>query len=121
MSDTLRELEQSHEARFKLSEEMRFKAQARRNRLLGQWAAERMGLAPEAAAEYARGLVALNLERPGIDHLVARVAQDLGAAGVTVTDSEIVAALNRCHAEAVSSLSEGYPNPLGTDHVRVGG
>lgn len=122
MTDTLRERERGHEARYKLSEELRFKAEARRNRLLGLWAADRMGLATEDAASYAKALVALNLERPGTDHVVAKVADDLRGAGVVaVSEAEIIAALERCYADALASLADEYPRALGQDHLQVGG
>ena len=77
MQDTFREIERGHEAKYKLDEELRFKAQCRRTRLLGLWAAQHMGMARAEAEAYAKRLVALNLERPGTAHIAARVLADL--------------------------------------------
>ena len=73
MTDTLREIEKGHEAKFKLDEELRFKVQSRRNKLFGLWAAEQLGLRGGQSDEYARSLIRLGLEKPGHDDVVAKV------------------------------------------------
>ena len=61
------EREKAFEAKFKLDEELRFKANARRNRLLGVWAAEQMGLGESDADAYAKEVVKADFEKPGDD------------------------------------------------------
>jgi hypothetical protein len=121
MNDTFREIERGHEAKYKLDEELRFKAQCRRTRLLGLWATQRMGMARAEADAYAKRLVSLNLERPGTAHIAARVIADLDEAGVAVTEAEVVAAIEQFYAEALASLAEDFPRALGLDHVQIGG
>ncbi len=121
MQDTFREIERGHEAKYKLDEELRFKAQCRRTRLLGLWAAQRMSMAPAEAEVYAKRLVALNLEQPGTAHIAAKVAADLDEAGVAVDETEIVVAIDRFYAEALASLAEDFPRALDRDHVQIGG
>jgi len=80
--------EKEFEARFKHDQELRFKVTARRNRLLGLWAAEKMGLAGEAAAAYAKTIV--DAEFSGGDrHVVEKVAGDLAAKGQGVTAAQV--------------------------------
>lgn len=119
--DTFREIERAHEAKYKLDEELRFKVQCVRNRRLGAWAAERMGMAPADAEAYAKRIVGLGLDPGGMVPLIETILADLGAAGVEVDRAEIVGAIDRFDAEALVRLSGDYPQPLGSDHIRVGG
>jgi hypothetical protein len=75
--------EEGFERKFALDEELKFKAEARRNRLLGLWAAGKLGMSGDAATAYARGAVASAFAEGGDRALVARVANDLSARGVT--------------------------------------
>ena len=80
--------EKDFEARFKHDEELRFKVTARRNRLLGLWAAERMGLAGEAAEAYAKEIV--EAEFGGGDHrVIDKLVADLAAKGQACTPAQI--------------------------------
>lgn len=121
MIDTFREIERGHEAKYKLDEELRFKAQCRRTRLLGLWAGQRMGMARAEADAYAKQLVSLNLEQPGTAHIAAKVVADLDEAGAAASETEVVAAIDRFYAEALVSLAEDFPRALDRDHVQIGG
>jgi len=80
--------EKDFEARFKHDQELRFKVTARRNRLLGLWAAQRLGLADDAAQAYARQVV--DAEFAGGDrHVVDKLIADLAAKGQSVTPAQI--------------------------------
>ena len=74
---TFDERENAFEAKFAHDEEMQFKAQARCNKLLGLWAAERMGLEGEKAEEYARSVVLADFEEAGDEDVIRKVAADL--------------------------------------------
>src|SRR6201994_1154257 len=75
--------EEGFERKFALDEELKFKAEARRNRLLGLWAGEKLGLSGDAAAAYAKDTVAAAFADGGDRALIARMASDLSAHGVT--------------------------------------
>jgi hypothetical protein len=80
--------EKEFEARFKHDQELRFKVTARRNRLLGLWAAEKMGLAGETAAAYAKTIV--DAEFSGGDrHVVEKLVADLAAKGQNLTADQV--------------------------------
>lgn len=76
---TFDEREQAFEAKFAHDEEIQFKAQARRNKLVGLWAAELLGKSGSAADEYARSIVAADLEEAGHEDVVRKLASDLGS------------------------------------------
>jgi hypothetical protein len=82
--------EKEFEARFTHDQEFRFKATARRNRLLGMWAAQRMGLTGADAEAYAKEVVAAEFDPGGGDkHVIDKVAGDLAAKGQAITPAQI--------------------------------
>jgi hypothetical protein len=92
------------EKKFALDEEHRFKAEVRRNRLLGFWAAERLGITGDAAAAYAKEVVAADFEEPGDADVVRKVLSDLSAKGATVTEQAIRAKMNDFTDRALAEL-----------------
>jgi len=96
--------EKAFESKFALDEELRFKAGARRNKLLGLWAAEKLGLTGEKAAEYAGAVVRSDFEKPGDDDVFEKVRADFDAAGVALSDQQIRTAMSEFMAMAVEQL-----------------
>src|SRR5271154_3566682 len=86
---TFEEREKEFEARFKHDQELRFKVTARRNRLLGLWAAEKMGLSGDAADAYAKTVVAAEFDKGGAKHVAEKLVADLAAAGQSVTAAQV--------------------------------
>ena len=85
---TFDEREKDFEARFKHDQELQFKVKARRNRLLGLWAAERLALTGAAAEAYAGEVVAAQFDG-GDDNVVAKLVADLNAAGHDCTEAQV--------------------------------
>lgn len=77
------------ESKFAHDQELAFKATARRNKLLGLWAAAQMGLAGAEADAYAKEVVKADFEEAGEDDVFRKVRRDLDAKGVTVSDHQI--------------------------------
>lgn len=75
--------EQAFENKYAHDAEMQFKAQARRDKLLGQWAADKMGLSGDEAETYARSVVIADLEEAGDDDVFRKVSADFEAKGVS--------------------------------------
>ena len=101
------EREKEFEARFKHDQELAFKVTARRNKLLGLWAARQLGLAGPAADAYAAEVVAADFARPGDGDVIAKVAADLAAKGVLLGAAAIAAELKRCADEAKAQIMKG--------------
>lgn len=118
--DIFAELERSHEARYKLDQELHFKAQCRSSKMLGRWAAERLGLPTKDAETYAKRMVGVALGSGGSAAVTSAIRQDLEKAGVPLPTADIDLAAEHCLAEAVASLMDEYPLPLGPDHIRIG-
>ena len=121
MIDTLREIEKSHEAKYKMDEELRFKAQCRRDKLLGLWAAEQMQMSREQTLAYAKGLVRLNLDQADEDAVKRKIVADFEAHGVDLTKHDVVSARSRFFAKAIEQLAGDFPTALDRDHSQVGG
>jgi len=103
---SFKERQKGFEAEFMRGQELAFRIIARRNRLLGLWAAERLGLpAGEAAEAYAKTVVAADFEAPGEDDVVEKVRVDLVAKGVDITGAEIRAELTRAAMQAREQLT----------------
>lgn len=98
---TFDERENAFEAKFAHDEEMQFKAQARCNRLLGLWAAEKMGKSGEDAEAYAKTVVIADFEEAGHEDVVRKVAGDLGALS---SDEEIRAKMAELLPEAKAQV-----------------
>jgi hypothetical protein len=99
--------EEGFEKKFALDEELKFKAEARRNKLLGLWAAEKLGIAGDAAGAYARDVVAADFEEAGDKDVLHKVLGDLTAKGDGVTEAEIRAKMGELMAVAVAQVTAG--------------
>ena len=101
---TFDDREKEFEARFKHDQEFRFKVTARRNRLLGLWAAGRMGLADESAQTYAKSVVEAEFAPGGDRHVVDKIAADFAAKGVGLSAAQVRFELDRFAEEAKKQL-----------------
>jgi len=101
---TFNDRERAEEAKFARDEDMHFRIHARRNRLLGAWAAERMGLSAEEASAYSREVVQADFEEAGDEDVVRKLLGDLTAAGVEIDETEIRIALDDKLVEARRAL-----------------
>ncbi|MEQ8356566.1 MAG: DUF1476 domain-containing protein [Kiloniellaceae bacterium] len=89
MSDAFKDREKGYEAKYQLDEELRFKAESRRNKLLGLWLAEAFGLTGSDADAYAREVVLSDLDEPGVEDVVRKVMSDIEKRGIAITEDEI--------------------------------
>jgi hypothetical protein len=99
--------EEAFEKKFALDEELKFKAEARSNRLLGLWAAEKLGLSGEAASAYGRETVAAAFAEGGETAVLNKVMTDLAAKGIAVTPDDISARWGEFFAQAAAQVKAG--------------
>jgi hypothetical protein len=97
--------EEGFEKKFALDEEQKFKAEARRNKLLGLWAAEKLGKSGQDAAVYAKEVVASDFEEAGDGDVLRKVAKDL--AGKGVGEQEIRKKMDELVATAMMQIKAG--------------
>ncbi|HEX7968607.1 MAG TPA: DUF1476 domain-containing protein [Stellaceae bacterium] len=98
------EREKGFERKFQHDQEFAFKVKARRNRLLGLWAAERLGLKGDAAETYARDIVAADLQKAGDQNVIDKVAGDFANKGIKLDATRVRVELDRFMAEAKKQL-----------------
>ena len=97
---TLNDRENAFENKFARDEELQFKVTARRNKLVGLWAAEKMGLTAEESDSYAKSVVQADFEEAGDEDVVRKILGDLTSAGVDSDEATIRAALDAKMVEA---------------------
>ncbi len=86
---TFDERQKGFEKKFEKDQELQFKATARRNKLLGLWAAGLMGMTGDAAEAYAKEVVRADFEEPGEDDVFRKIANDLKKKGIAQSDHQI--------------------------------
>ncbi len=99
--------EDGFEKKFALDEEQKFKAEARRNRLLGMWAAEKLGVTGDATIAYAKEVDAADFEEAGDGDVVRKVLGDLTAKGVAVTEPQLRVKMDELMATAILQVKAG--------------
>ena len=99
--------EEGFEKKFAHDEELRFKATARRNKLLGLWIAPKLGMSGADADAYAKEVVQADFEEAGEDDVFRKVRKDLDAKGVAASDQEIKTQMIDLMAQAVSQIEAG--------------
>jgi hypothetical protein len=98
--------EEEFERRFVLDEELRFKAEARRNKLFGLWVAAKLGMSGDEALAYAREVVASDFDEAA-HGVVRKVMNDLTAYGIAMSEPELRAKMDELMAQAVAQVKAG--------------
>lgn len=101
-----RNREKGFEAKFAHDQEREFKVAVRRNRLLGKWAAELMGLDAERTAAYELEVVKADLEEAGIEDVFRKLSKDLAAAGAELSEHQIRREIENCEQEARRQIEQ---------------
>lgn len=104
---SMKDREQGFERKFAMDEELRFKATARRNKLLGLWAAEKLGKKGADADAYAKEVVAADFQEAGDDDVLRKVRGDLDAAGAGQSDHQIRRTMDELMAQAIEQVKAG--------------
>jgi hypothetical protein len=99
--------QEGFEKKFALDEELRFKAMARRNKMLGLWAAEKLGLSGGEADAYAKTVVMADFDEPGDEDVYRKVRADFDAKGAKVSDEDIRRAMNELLGKAIEEVKAG--------------
>lgn len=99
--------EEGFETQFAHDEELKFKATARRNKLLGLWVAEKLGLTGAEADSYALSLVMLEFEEKGDHDIRHKIRKDFDAKGVTQSDHQITRTMDELMAKSIAAVKAG--------------
>jgi hypothetical protein len=104
---TFDDREKGFEGKFAHDEEVEFKAVARRNRAMGAWAAERMGLEGDSIEEYTRAIIRAELGEDGDEAVIRKILQDLTASSVKVSEGEVRQKMQELMAQAREHVKSG--------------
>jgi hypothetical protein len=104
---TFDERERGFENKFVHDQDVEFRAVARRNRMLGVWAAGLMGLEGSHVEEYAKAVVKSDFEQPGEEDVLRKVAKDLSGAGLKVTEGAVRGKMDELLAVARDQIKSG--------------
>ena len=96
--------QKAFEQKFAKDQELQFKVQARRNKLLGLWAAAKLGKSGDAVDEYAKSVVISDFAEPGDDDVLRKVLADLQEAGVAITREELRLQMDALMRDAMQQL-----------------
>jgi hypothetical protein len=95
------------EDKFAHDEALKFKAHARRNKLLGQWAAEKLGKTGESAEAYAKEVIRADFEEPGEEDVFRKIRKDFDQAGVRQSDHQIRRTMDELMETAIAQIKAG--------------
>tara|TARA_B100000315_G_scaffold194744_1_gene185486 strand:+ start:114 stop:455 length:342 start_codon:yes stop_codon:yes gene_type:complete len=108
MSDAFKDRERGEEFRFEISQEIEFKTEARRNRLLGEWLAHKFGLTKDDAAAYIKAVISSDLEEPGVEDVVRKVMKDIEDRGAAISEEDVRSEMDRLYAVAAEQVQKGF-------------
>jgi hypothetical protein len=101
---TFDDREKAYEKKFALDQDLKFRAESRRNRLLAEWAAAKLGIMGEALPDYVKAVVRADLQEKGDDDVFRKIRKDFDDAGVNVPDAELRAKMGEFLATAVADV-----------------
>ena len=96
--------EKGFETKFKMDQETEFKVEARRNKLLGLWLAEKLGLPQSQHDSYAQEVIIADFEEPGVEDIIRKVMKDIEQHGANITDSDIRLKLDEFGKAAIEQI-----------------
>ena len=105
MNTQFSDREKGFEAKFKLDQETAFKVEARRNKLLGLWLAEKLGLPETEHEAYAKDVVLADLEEAGVEDIMRKVMKDISACGADLPEADVRQKLSDLHAAAYEQIN----------------
>jgi len=101
---TFDDRERSFEKKFAMDQELKFKAEARRNRLLGQWAAGKLGLSGSEVDDYVKAVRKADLAEKGDRDVLRKIRQDFDSKGIAIPDAEISRVMAEFLAASVAAI-----------------
>ena len=104
---TFEDRQKAAENKFAHDAGLKFKAEARRNRLLGSWVAEKLGLQGSVVDDYIKSVRKADLAEAGDGDVFRKIQADLKAHGVAMSDAEIRAKMDQCLSDAIKSIESG--------------
>lgn len=104
MADSFSKREKGEERKYEMDQQLLFKAESRRNKLLGLWLAEIFGLTGDDANNYAKEVVIADMDEPGVEDVVRKVMKDIGEKNAPVTEDQVRAKIQELESVALDQV-----------------
>ena len=104
MADSFSKREKGEERKYELDQQLIFKAESRRNKLLGLWLAENFGITGDEAQAYAKEVIMADMDEPGIEDVMRKVMKDIEAKGSSVTEAQVREKIKEFYAIAIQQV-----------------
>lgn len=104
--DSFEQRKKGYEGKFAKDQELKFKSEARRNKLLGAWAAEKLGITGPAAQDYIKSVVRSDLQAPGDDDVFHKLKKDFADKGVALSDHQLRRTMDEMLTEAAQQIEK---------------
>ena len=108
MADSFKERRKGEEFKYEMEQELQFKTESRRNRLLGVWLAGKFGMISDETEAYVKEVVASDLEEPGIEDVIRKVMKDIEDRDAAITEDELRAEMERLFPVALEQIKSGF-------------
>ena len=108
MADSFKEREKGEELRFEMSQELQFKAESRRNRLHGEWLAQKFSMTTDETKAYVKEVIVSDLDEPGIEDVVRKVMKDIEDRAAAITEDDLRAEMERLFPVALEQVKTGF-------------
>ena len=104
MADSFSKREKGEERKYELDQQLIFKAESRRNKLLGLWLAENFGITGDEAQAYAKEVIMADMDEPGIEDVMRKVMKDIEAKGSSVIEAQVREKIKEFYAIAIQQV-----------------
>jgi hypothetical protein len=108
---TFDDREQAFEKKFALDQDLKFRAEAKRNKMLAEWAGAKLGIMGAALQDYIKAVLRADLEEKGDDDVFRKIRKDFDAGGINVSDAEIRRTMGEFLAKAVAEIEGASKKP----------
>ena len=106
MADVIENRERGEERKYKMDQELQFKLEARRNKLLGQWLGEKFSMGPAEIDEYAKEVVIADLDEPGIEDVMRKVMADIEGRNIDISEEHVRSKISELEGIAMKQLTQ---------------
>lgn len=104
---TFDEREKGFEKKFAHDQDLKFKAESRRNKMIGEWAAAKLGMSGAAVEDYVKAVRRADFEEAGDDDVFRKVRKDFDEKGVAISDGDLRKTMDEFLAQAVAAIESG--------------
>ncbi len=106
MADSFSKREKGEERKYEMDQQLLFRAESRRNKLLGLWLAEIFGLTGDDAENYAKEVVVADMDEPGVEDVMRKVMKDIGEKNAPVTEAQVRAKIQELESVALDQVKK---------------